>query len=190
MFGESLKAALTATARPSASLPVLETVQVHPGKVLSTDRYRLVRASYTMQNMDEEERDFEPFLLPASEAKKMLDLSHLLKVEKDEDGWITLTAILWSTGETVKRIFLPYTEQEFPPVEKLLDNWEPAKNFGPLSVAFNPAYLAAWTTSKLKRSEDNKTTPLKFFFSEKENDSVKVTYSDHFEALLMPYRKV
>lgn len=191
MIGQAIRAALTAVSKDS-TLPLLECVYVAPGEVMATDRYRLVRSKYSMDAMADDKQDFEPFLIPSKQARKLIDLGTLYNIEKDEDGWITITT-MDAKHEMVKKIIEP-REGEYPPVGKLMDGWKSAKDAnesGPESVAFDPEYLSAWPRRHINRPQVDKSREvMRIRFSEGSSGGgskgVKFEYGDHFEAILMP----
>ena len=114
MFGQAMKAAITA-ASTDTTLPLLNAVKVKPGEVMATDRFRLVRSKYTMEQMNSEKTDFEPYLISLADAKKLVDLGNLVSLDLDDDGWLTITAWDGKGLDLVKRIVRVLDASGYPP---------------------------------------------------------------------------
>lgn len=204
MFGQALKAALTAVSKDSI-LPILNQVKVCPGAVYATDRYRLVRSRYHLHTdyedypfNDNNLTDFEPFLIPADIAKTLVKLDLKNVHHNTTTNTITLTLFDPKTPALEQSVTLydyDGTETSFPNLEKLLSDAEteyeenikiPALQDN--QVVLNYEFLAAWPKRVLYRpTKDNHAKNMTVRFTAP-NKPVLFYFSDHFTGLLMPIR--
>lgn len=178
-FSQALKAAVTA-ASTDYTLPLLCTVQVHPDRMLATDRYRAVRSKW-----DYNGPDFEPFVLDVATVKDLAKgKEELASVEHDEaNNTVTLT-FNSGTSRVVRTV-----EGNYPAIERLIDGFVQADTqSAPNMFAFNPDYLAAWKISTLARNTGEKKNVIEIHLPRDSNKAVKFVFADHFEAILMSVR--
>lgn len=132
---EALKISLLATAPKSHRLPLLETIQLKPGVMYTTDRFRLVRAVFDDSTSG---LPYDGVLLKADDAKLIVkDKTRITGFTYDDT-----TALISVHRENGTVATYQAFQGDYPNVERLI--WDLPDNDHTVPVdfyLFNPSYL-------------------------------------------------
>jgi len=165
-------------------LPVLQHVHItmRHGEFVAeaTDRFKCARDTAKLE--DTTEGETADFLLSVANVKRIATWANGEKTPVPVSVEGDRIAIGWH-GETVA-VF--GRDMEFPKLDRLLDH--EAGN-GVERVSIDPRHLEPFKLANLARkSERRRKEAVRFVFGATPDKPIRVTYSDHFEGLIMPMR--